>query len=270
MRVRSWLAVALASHLVSAGATASAQEPSAAQTALARRLFHEGMASARAERWAEAHEQFARSYELVRRPRILVNLGTAQVQTGRLVQAAESYRRFLREVTRGRDAAHRQTVEAALSELEPRLAHVRLSVAGLEYTDRVEMDGQEIAHAAVGVEMPANPTAHRFTVTRDGAVVAEAEVELAEGERREVALDARSLSPAAAAASEAPSTFVGDNPYAAKYTGEDASGSVLGSPWLWLGVGAAVVAGAVVAVVLATSGGTTETGNFGTGRWTVD
>src|SRR4051794_32606537 len=79
---------------VSAQQTPTASEASPTETALARELVQRGVDAIHARRWEEARDDFSRAYQIIPRPEILLNLATAQAQTGHLVEAAESYRAF--------------------------------------------------------------------------------------------------------------------------------------------------------------------------------
>src|SRR5947208_2586858 len=61
----------------------------------ARELFREGSKLAEAGSWELARERFARSVKLKRAPLTLYNLGVAQQETGRMVDAIDSFRAFL-------------------------------------------------------------------------------------------------------------------------------------------------------------------------------
>ena len=66
----------------------------AAEDGPAQRLFNQGVAAARENRWNEAREAFARAYGLSQHPVVLINLAAAEVRTGRLKEAASDYRRI--------------------------------------------------------------------------------------------------------------------------------------------------------------------------------
>ena len=113
----------------------------ASSTTVARRLFREGIREARRRNWQEAHDAFARSYELSPRSTTLLNLAGTQRQLGRWVAAAESYRRFLSSNDeRGRRARQQNRVaEQALEERHPDLYEaVQTGTAGTDasYTPR--------------------------------------------------------------------------------------------------------------------------------------
>lgn len=254
---RSVLAAALAVAVALLGPSiASAQ--GAGDMRDARRLFEEGLAAARESRWEDARSAFERSLEIVERPSILLNLAGAQAQTGQLVDAAASYRRFL-EIARGRDARHRTDAEAALRALEARIPRVTLQVDGLAPGDELRIDDQPIGADALAAPLPLDPGAHVATVTRDDAEAARTRFELREGEQRAVALVVRDATPEPAAMVITPDASVPDTP-----PGDD------GSVWIWVGVGIGVAVAAAVGIgvgVAASSSGepTYYMGNLGDG-----
>ncbi len=231
---------------------AAAQEPAptAAEVTLAREQFREGVAAARTGRWWEALEAFTRSFELAPRPATLLNLAGAQVETGHLVEGAESYRRFLREAD-GRAAQRIPMAEAALAAVEPRIARVRVEIDGLLSRDTVLLDDLPLSEAVLGAELPVNPGAHAIRVEREGAEIGRTEFDVVEGERR--------LDPIALALPP------GEEP------AESASGPAwLRSPWLWTAVGVVIVGAAVgIGVGIATSGDDPYVGNIPPGTWSV-
>ncbi len=231
---------------------AAAQEPAptAAEVTLAREQFREGVAAARTGRWWEALEAFTRSFELAPRPATLLNLAGAQVETGHLVEGAESYRRFLREAD-GRAAQRIPMAEAALAAVEPRIARVRVEIDGLLSRDTVLLDDLPLSEAVLGAELPVNPGAHALRVERDGQEIGRAEFDVVEGERR--------LDPIALAL-----------PPGAETPAEASGPAWLRSPWFWTAVGVIVVGAAVgIGVGVATSGDDPYVGNIPPGAWSV-
>jgi hypothetical protein len=229
----------LATLTCARGAAAQDPAPTAAEVTLAREQFRDGVAAARTGRWWEALEAFTRSYELAPRPATLLNLAGAQVETGHLVEGAESYRRFLREAD-GRAAQRIPMAEAALAAVEPRIAR-----------DVVSLDEFFFLEVVLGEELPVNPGAHALRVERDGAEVGRAEFDVVEGERR-LAPIALTLPPG----EEAPA--------------ESAGPAWLRSPWFWTAVGVVVVGAAVgIGVGVATSGDGPYVGNIPPGAWSV-
>ncbi|UJR79906.1 tetratricopeptide repeat protein [Sandaracinus amylolyticus] len=225
----------------------------------ARALFQQGLAAAHDARWEEARDAFERSLAIAERPNTLLNLAGAQAQTGRLVAAVASYRRFLELATSGREARYRSQAEDALSALEPRLARLTIATAGLEDGDEVQLDGAAIT--SLGAPIPVDPGAHVARIVRDGEEVARQSIALGEGEVRTVALEAPRVVARAEPAPEAAPSFVVERE-------EDRGGD--GDTWLWvgIGVGAAVVIGVAIGVAVAVTSSESEplySGNLGDG-----
>ncbi len=250
VRVRGLIALALAA---STTVTAAAQERSESADAAARQLWEDGVAAAQEQRWEDAFRAFQRAYAVSPRMSILLNLAAAQAETGRLVGAAESYRRFLAGAQSGPEARYRETAQEALAEIEARTPALVIAVDGLAPGDEVVLDDAALSAGALGLELPVDPGAHRVLVRRDGTPVAHADVTVAERERREVTMSVE----APMAGEEAPAR------------GEE-DGSLLSSPWLWTGVGAIVVAALVVIVAVAAAPDDPFVGNFGGGTVTFE
>src|SRR5262245_50411205 len=97
-----------------------------------------GIAAAEDDRWLDALEAFRRAYARSPKMTILVNLASAEARTGKLLDAAEHYRRVLAapmssEVT----TSHRQAAGAALEGVERRIPHLRIVVPSPQATDHV-------------------------------------------------------------------------------------------------------------------------------------
>ncbi|MCB9595318.1 MAG: hypothetical protein H6719_21545 [Sandaracinaceae bacterium] len=234
---------------------AFAQDASASETAAARRLFEEGVAALEEGRFEDARERFERSYGLVPRASTLLNLATAQAELGQIVEAIETYRRFIAEAS-GRDARHRRDAEAMIDELQPRVASVDLTIPDREPGDVVRLDGRDLPTAALDVALPMSPGSHRLVVRRDGVEIGAVELVLVDGERRSVEVALHPPPPAV----EVPIEVAPPPP-------EDDSGLVIG---LGVGIGVAVVAivvGVALGVALS-SGEEPFVGNLGPGMVT--
>lgn len=185
--MRFGLALILSSS-VAVLAPCGARAQSSSEVAAARTLFQQGLAQARAGAWEEALSSFERSLAIAPRPNTLLNMAGAQTQTGRLVAAVESYRRFLSEATDRSSRRYRPQARQALAELEPQLAHLTLRIDGLADGDVVSLGDQELARAVLGVDLPLDPGEHGLTVTRRGRDVLSETFTVAQGETRELAL----------------------------------------------------------------------------------
>lgn len=248
MRVTFLLALFLSTVAALDASPAAAQEASSSEMAAARNLFRTGLAHAEAGRWEQARADFERSYGLARVPVTLFNLAGAQAETGQLVRAAESYRRFLQAANEGRAARYREAAQTALAELEPKIPSVRLEASGLAEHDVLRVDDDEVARAVLGIEYPLDPGEHRVAVLREGSVVVEETFSLSEGESRAVTLLAPSVN--VAPDHVALTEVTTETPDVTTETPRERS--VARSPWLWIAIGVVVVAGATTAIVLAT------------------
>jgi hypothetical protein len=237
-------------------AEASAQEASPSEMAAARELFHQGLEAARLEQWAEARTFFERSYRVVPRNSTLLNLAGAQTQTHQLVRSAESYRRFIAEAGPG-EASLLPSAEEALARVEARLARATIEVERLEDGDEVWLDDEVIGHGSLGVPLPVDPGEHVVTVARSGSPAAEARFSVEEGAATTVNVRL-----------EAPVVSHLD---AATDSGEDGIESLWSSPWLWLGVGAVVLAAILIPVIVAVgSSNSPHAGTLGAGTLTFE
>ena len=245
--------------------TAVAQpEPEARDVSVARREFRSGVQAARAGSWGEARDHFARSYAINPRVSALFNLAGAQLQTGQLVEAAESYREYLgrrNEAT----AANLAESERVVAELEARIPTATLRVDALLEGDEVLVDDAVLNPLLLGQAMPINPGEHRVVVRRDGAVIASETLRATEGARLEVSLVAPPppaptpaepeplpavTAPEPTEPAESPHLAASSSPPSSTADGETDSGSVLEQWWLWAIVGVVVV-GAVIGIYFA-------------------
>jgi hypothetical protein len=235
------------------------------ETALARALFEEGVALADAGDWAAAADRFGRAYELKPTSGIAFNWASALSKTGKLVQASE----LLQGVVRDPAAAPelKQDSEQQLRELSPRIPRLKLSVdRELAATGTVSVDGKEWPTAVWDVASPVDPGHHVASCRNARKELARVEVELGEGEQKDVLLT--TSSGARRGASKDGSAALG------------ADGSTRDQPrrlyksWiLWTAVGVAVVGGAIAIAVTSGKGNERSEpmaqGNTGTGviRW---
>jgi len=260
-----WLAAAALGAVIAPSVHA---QPTAARDG-ARRAFEAGMGAARAGDWAGAHDRFTEAYGLAPLPGILMNLAGAQRQTGRFVEAAASYRRWLAEVTDdSRDARHRPTVEHELTEVLAATPRLAVTVSGGLPGDVVEADGVQVLPESGPVLV--DPGSHRVTLVRGGAVVAEAAVEASVGATGAVALTAPPPATPVAGPDEAAATLLARRRAEEPALPPPTTGEGGGDAGVWIAVGTVggiiAVAGVVVAVVLATSASPSPyQGSFGPG-----
>ena len=232
-----WLLGALA--LLEA-TTASAQDT---ETALARSLFEQGIELADRGDWTGAADRFRRSLEIRPSPVVAYNLGNALTEIGRFVEASEAFRRAIR----ADDAELRTAAQGRLDAIQPRIGTLIIQLDGPGEGVTVMIDGDPIPSQAIGIGTPIDPGEHAVDARRGGGSVAETTVTIAEGGSDEVTLEIPPA-PVEDRGSGASDPVLGGG---GSTEPVDESGGI--SPWLWVGIGAAVAAGvAVLLVVLLT------------------
>jgi hypothetical protein len=271
-----WRTLALFVAILAVSRVAVAQDtPSASDTALAREQYQDGMQFAQSGHWEQAYGAFSRAYGLVHRPALLANLASAEAQTGRLVEAAEHYRQFLREVTSGREASQRSAVQTALDALDGRIPRARIVPDGSRPGDTYALDGRPIPSAAIGTPYPIDPGDHVLVVTADGAEIGRTSFTMRESESRDVGVQIHRPAPRGTDAHPVDTTVHETHDIQVHHDDVIAppppvehhdDGGVLASPVFWVIVGIVVAAGAAVGIVLATQGGRDPFGggNLGT------
>ncbi|GAB4204673.1 MAG: hypothetical protein OHK0013_19820 [Sandaracinaceae bacterium] len=219
-----------------ASAESAEGTPSPEALERARQLFERGLQSLERQRWDEARLLFEEAWSLAPRPSILVNLGTAQRQSGRLVEARESYRTFLE-----RFATHELApqMQQSLAEVETLMPQLTIHVEGMQPGDEVFLDDEPVQ--TLDVPFPANPGLRQVSLWRGGRSLQSVRVRVELEGDEEVFLRAVDLAPRAVAAVEA-SAATGAHPAPSTPPGDDTP-LIVG-----LVIGAAVVVGAGVAV----------------------
>ena len=96
--------------------TALAAPPTRAPSAEEQRLYDEGLRALQAGDARAAEKAWKNGYAVARDPAFLIYIGEAQEKAGAPAEAADSYRRYLREVP---DAADRPDIEQRLARLAP-------------------------------------------------------------------------------------------------------------------------------------------------------
>ena len=167
------------------------------QTAAARALFDEGMAAVDRQDFETAVDRLSRSLELRGSAVVRVNLALALAQLGRLVEATEHLRQVRRGSEIGSDA--NRAANAHLTAIEPRLGRLEISVTGEVDGVRVEVDGQPLPEALIGVAHPVDPTMHVVVLFRGETELAVERVTVDSGSLVPLTLLARPPTPAEAA-----------------------------------------------------------------------
>lgn len=174
----------------SALAQGSGRDPGAADV-----LFREGRKAMQAGSYAVACPKFHESYRLDPAPGTLLNLGDCQEKLGHLASAWQ----FFREAEQRLGGDERAGIaRQRWATLEGRLAFVTFNLPpGAPPGARVLRDDVELGAAGLGVALPLDPGRHVVRVRAPGRTETALELQLASGERRDVALEIGRLDPAA-------------------------------------------------------------------------
>lgn len=222
------------------------RELSARDRQLARELFQQGVAATQASDWVTAQDAFGRVYALTHRAEVLLNLATAQAQTGALLSAVESYRRFLQTASPELQTQHGEEARAALARVEARLPRLRVDgTIAAEHT--VVLDGTALSRAELGVALPLDPGTHEVRLEGAEGVLDAETVTLGESESRAVTLSAPE---APSVVDEHEEALVVETAPVFTQTHDD--GPDVGLIGLGVSLGVVVVAGVVVAIIFAT------------------
>jgi len=228
-----------------------AESTSVAKLPLARRLYEEGVDAAGKARWTIAFDRFKASYELAPRVVTLFNLAYAQGKTGRLIEASENYRRFLRETADGRYPELLTVATNQLEMLDKQIAQVILDVTNIEPGDVIAIDEIEFPHVVLHEVIPMNPGPHIARVSRGAKVIATRSLALTAGpaESVRIELPAKQLDLEVHQPAEPPAvTAAMPGPMRVD---RGSRHTWLRSPWLWSAV-AVVVAGSATGAYLFT------------------
>jgi len=227
---------------------ASAQD--ARSSAMARRLFREGVQLAEDGQHEQAVERFRRAAGLRAAPAISYNMAQSLVSLGRYVEAVEALRSVQREVPSG-DV--REMADELLESVEPRICNLTVSLDGDPAGVEIKIDGELLVAEAIGIEAPIDPGSHLLEAIRDGTPVASETVEVAEGGSQEVTL----VIPQVVEASDV-TLPPAEDPTTSPLDGsapDDSSGGIASRWWFWTLIGVVVV-GAGVGIALALTSGT--------------
>jgi len=171
----------------------ASETDAATADAFGRARFEDGVAAAGRGDWELASQAFEEAYEAVPRPRVLFNLASARIQTGRLVQGAADLRRFL-SAAGANDERFVSEAELVLHELMQRIPTLELRIRGDATDSSLTVDGE--ARSPTAAPVPLDPGAHQIVLSRGDQVLQSERVTLAEGERRTLVLAAPMPGPA--------------------------------------------------------------------------
>ncbi len=243
--MKASLGAALLSFAVALAVPAAAQAPDEATRTAARALGTAGVEAYQASDFATATDKLEKAYALLHAPSLGLWSGRALVKLGKWVEAAD---RFLEttslQVPAGDYAVQKRAqadAAAELAGLKPRIPSLVVAVEGAELADcSISVDGVPVAASLLGAGRLVNPGTHELD-GRHGDDRAHAEVTLAEGERKTVALAFGAPAPAPAAppaANQAPPSPPLSVPAPLTANADVGRASSAQRTWGWITIGA--------------------------------
>jgi len=234
--------------LCAAIATAHAQEvivappaTDAQAKARAQGLLSEGTAAYGRGDYATALDKFTAAYEIFPSPKLWFNIGQANRDLGRPVEAVAAFDRFLRNAG---DAPPETLAEARRSaaELKTKLGQIQVTCA----TDGAEItvDGKQVGSTPLGEMVWTTPGRHQVAVQHEGFSPAIEDVAVVVGQATAVNIELRPLDLRATDGASGGALVGGGAPVAE-------SKPVYRRAWFWVAVGVVVAGGVVTGVVLA-------------------
>ncbi|MEI9952676.1 MAG: hypothetical protein WDO74_27770 [Pseudomonadota bacterium] len=154
------------------------------ERATARDAANSGRAAFESGHYEKAIDQFTRAEQLVHAPPHLLYLARSQAKLGKLVAAHETYLKITRETLKPNApkafSAAQVSAEQELPAVDARLPYVTVTLKGAAADGvNVDMDGQTLPLAMIGIPLPTDPGQHVFqasgTATSDPVTVTVAE-----------------------------------------------------------------------------------------------
>jgi hypothetical protein len=204
-------------------------------------LLSDGTAAYGRGDYATALDRFTAAYQIFPSPKLWFNIGQANRDLGRPVDAVAAFDRFLKEAG---DAPPETLAEARRSaaELKAKLGQIEVACA----TDGAEVtvDGKPVGSTPLGQMVWTTPGRHQVAVQQPGFSPAIEDVVVAAGNVTGISIDLRpvDLRPANPTGDAA---LLGAGPAADEQP-------IYRRVWFWVAVSAVVAAGVTTAVILAT------------------
>jgi tetratricopeptide (TPR) repeat protein len=212
-RLIAVLAIAAASLVLAASAGA---QPSAAEVAVARKLYRDAVALEEAGKWAEAEAKLREAIAIKETPGLRFHLAVTQEKQGKLVEALVDYDRADEMVQRGTSAPDVvQLLGPARDALRARVPTLAVHAPAGARELGLTIDGKTFPAALIGKPIPLNPGTYTVRLQAAGFRPYETEITLAESEQRSlpVKLEPSDSEPAAGAATD-PATTLDSGPAA--------------------------------------------------------
>ena len=212
--------------------------------AKAKVLVAEGSVLYKRGDYVGALESFEAAYAAFPSPKLWFNIGQANRDLGRPVEALSAFEKFVGLASEASPSAL-EDAQASMAALRKKLGQLRIecALAGTE----VSLDGRSLGQTPLPGAVWATPGRHQLTATHSGAPIVVENPEVKAGTLQTIVVP---MSQATLPASAAPSQL---GAAAVKAQAREASqvepGWWLGRKWTWVAAGSAVVLAGSVAVV---------------------
>lgn len=174
---------------------APADEPSAADVQIARRLFQRATADEELGRWESALKTL-RDIEAIKvTAGVLFHIAVCEQNLGRYVEALNDLGRAEELAQVNGDKAVLELIPARRSEIEVNVGHLRIEFIGPSQDVEVRIDGQRISTAALRVDIPLDPKEHTVAVLRKGKPTVTRIVTVTSGSRQTERFDVTPVVP---------------------------------------------------------------------------
>lgn len=220
-----------------------------------REAVEQGLSEYGAGNFAEARALFLRAHAIAPNARTLRSLGIVEYELRNYAEAIARLEQALAATAKPLDTNVRTQVEKLLSQTKAFVGRYSLQLKPDPITSRILVDGSLVASDTKAL-LTLNVGEHTLVVQADGYHDEQRSLSVKGGEQLTLAIELRSqqVAPQLATSNAEP---IRDD------------GSVWSSPWLWSGVGAVVIGGVAVGILLAagsSSDGKPEEGVGGTVR----
>ena len=171
-RGTGFAALLLLTSLASAGSAVAEEaapgqaqpQPSPAELASARRLFHQALAHEDRGRWAEALGLYQRVSSVAISPSVRYHMAVCHEELGHLVEAVNAYELAVSAAEERRDVALARESRRRLEKLRARVPTLTVAVPEGAEGVQIELDGEPLNAALAGTPVLIDPGARRLSV----------------------------------------------------------------------------------------------------------
>ncbi len=196
-RNASWI-VPLTIAMCALSKDAFARDPAAA-----REQLKAGYMLAQENRCDAAIPRFVESLRLDPKAITLINLADCEEKTGMLADALGHWIEARERAQAEGNAAIVEEAERRAKNIEPKLARLSITLSDkVPANAEVVRDGVVLGPVSIGVSLPVNPGKHTIVVRAKGHEDRTTEIDVTDGERKDIVVEAGPSKPAVAAVSE--------------------------------------------------------------------